>query len=390
VHQQPPSHRQLFLRPQSLLRRQRLSRPQELWHQQQPIISSLEELLHRYSSHEQAQLQQALAIINGLVADSANTFTNSAEVAAILIEFNVDFRTILAAILSDSRLMYAEPPPDIAALFGNTVAGLVKDVNWLSSVNIYTLEMVNQPNQIEMLREMLLSMTNDVRAILIKLAFRIHRFRHLIHEPVGVRRFIAQETLDIYAPIANRLGVHQFKWELEDMAFRHLNPATYRKIAKSLSINREAREQAIEHFTSTLRQMLAKENILCHCYGRPKHIYSIFKKMQNKSLNFDQLYDLLAVRVLVENLTDCYTVLCVLLAVRVLVENLTDCYTVLCVVHHHWKMISKEFDDYIANPKENGYESLHTIVLDKNFNRIEIQIRTHAMHDYAELGVAAH
>ena len=335
-----------------------------------PIISSLEELLHRYSSDEQAQLRQALAIINGLVVDSADIFTNSAEVAAILIEFNVDFRTILAAILSDSRLMYAEPPPDIAALFGNTVAGLVKDVNWLSSVNIYTLEMVNQPNQIEMLREMLLSMTNDVRAFLIKLAYRIQRLRHLTQKSVDVQRFIAQETLDIYAPIANRLGVHQFKWELEDMAFRYLEPETYRKIAQSLSINRESRELAIKGFVFTLQQMLTKENIHCHCYGRPKHIYSIFKKMQNKKLNFDQLYDLLAV--------------------RVLVDNLTDCYTVLGMVHHHWKMIPKEFDDYIANPKENGYESLHTIILDKNFNRIEVQIRTHAMHEYAELGVAAH
>ncbi|MEI7838911.1 MAG: HD domain-containing protein [Methylococcaceae bacterium] len=334
------------------------------------VIISIEQQLHRYTLDEQEQLQQALAIVDELAADSTYPATNSVEVAAILIEFNVDLRTIVAAILSDSRLIEAQPQLDIAALFGKTVAGLVKDINWLSSVNIYSLEMVNQPNQTEMLRQMLLAMTKDVRAILIKLAFRIHRLRYLMLEPIDVRRFIAQETLDIYAPIANRLGVHQFKWELEDMAFRYLNPATYRKIAKSLSINREARENAIEHFTSTLRQMLEKEDILCRCYGRPKHIYSIFKKMQNKSLSFDELYDLLAV--------------------RVLVENLTDCYTVLGIVHNHWKMISKEFDDYIANPKENGYESLHTIILDKNFNRIEIQIRTHAMHDYAELGVAAH
>lgn len=335
-----------------------------------PANLPLETYLHNYHAHEKAQLRRALEIVEMIEDDENYIRPQGVEVASILMSFHVDLKTILAAILSDPRLILLPKPIDIAAEFGETVANLVHDVNWLNNIRVYSPEMASQPNQAEILRRMLLSMTQDVRAVLIKLAYRIQRLRNLPKESHEIRHFIAHETLDIYAPIANRLGVHQFKWELEDMAFRYLDPATYRHIAHSLATNRAARESCINGFISLLRSTLAKENITCECYGRPKHIYSIWKKMQRKNLAIDELYDLLAV--------------------RVIVDSLMQCYTVLGIVHSLWQTIPKEFDDYIANPKENGYQSLHTVVLDENSNRIEVQIRTQAMHDYAELGVAAH
>jgi GTP pyrophosphokinase len=230
--------------------------------------------------------------------------------------------------------------------------------------------MANQPNQTEILRRMLLAMTHDVRAVLIKLAYRIQRLRNLNQEQLEIRKFIARETLDIYAPLANRLGISQFKWELEDLAFRYLEPDRYLDIAKSLADKRVEREACIDTFLNDLRQALDENALKAKVYGRPKHIYSIWCKMRRKHLPIDELYDLLAV--------------------RVIVEDVTACYTVLGLAHSQWQYIPKEFDDYIANPKENGYQSLHTVVLDKQGNRIEIQIRTRSMHEFAELGVAAH
>jgi GTP pyrophosphokinase len=334
-----------------------------------PITIPIEQLLYLYSEAEKSQLQRALNIVNLIEGDEDYMRPKGVEVAAILMGFQVDLKTILAAILSDPRLTTL-PPIDIATEFGQTVANLVQDVNWLNNIRVYSPEMASQPNQNETLRRMLLSMTQDVRAVLIKLAYRIQRLRNLPRESPEIRHFIAHETLDIYAPIANRLGVHQFKWELEDMGFRYLDSVTYKYIAKSLAANRVARENSINRFISLLQETLAKEGIACDCYGRPKHIYSIWKKMQRKNLEFDELYDLLAV--------------------RVIVENVTHCYAALDIVNTLWETIPREFDDYIANPKDNGYQSLHTVILDEQDNRIEVQIRTQAMHDYAELGVAAH
>ncbi len=334
-----------------------------------PVTIPITQFLHQYSTVEKSQLQRALDIVSLIGGDEHYIRPKGVEVASILMGFQVDFTTILAAILSDPRLSTL-PPIDIKKQFGNTVANLVQDVNWLNNIRVYSPEMASQPNQSETLRRMLLSMTQDVRAVLIKLAYRIQRLRNLPRESHEIRHFIAHETLDIYAPIANRLGVHQFKWELEDMGFRYLEPVAYKHIAKSLAANRVARENSIHGFISLLEATLKKEQIVCECYGRPKHIYSIWKKMQRKNLEFNDLYDLLAV--------------------RVIVDSLMHCYTVLGIVHSLWQTIPGEFDDYIANPKENGYQSLHTVILDAQGNRIEVQIRTQAMHDYAELGVAAH
>lgn len=323
-----------------------------------------------FSANEKIKIAQALEIIGKIPDDSHYDRPKGIDVAGVLREYNVDFITILAAILSDPRLSQLNPQPNIKELFGDTITALVKDVNWLNKLTVYSPEMTTKPTEVETLRRMLLSMTQDVRAVLIKLAYRIQRLRNLPKESYELRKFIAQETLDIYAPIANRLGIHQFKWELEDLAFRYLEPETYHQIAKSLANNRVQRENCINGFIELLQNHLSGENIYSICYGRPKHIYSIWKKMHRKQLGIEELYDLLAV--------------------RVIVDNLTHCYTVLGIVHSLWQYIPKEFDDYIANPKENGYQSLHTVILDSQGNRIEVQIRTQEMHNYAELGIAAH
>lgn len=328
------------------------------------------DLFSPFSEPDRKKIEQALEIV-ALIPDNADYHRpKSVDVATILMEFHVDLDTILATLLSDVRFECLKLQPDIKKMFGEKVAALVKDVMWLHKMTVYSPEMANKPNQAEILRRMLLSMTQDVRAVLIKLAYRL-QFLHLLNkESYELRHFIAQETLDIYAPIANRLGIHQFKWELEDMAFRYLEPTIYRQVAKSLAVNRIYRENSITRFIQILTKTLADEGITCECYGRPKHIYSIWKKMQRKKLPIEELYDLLAV--------------------RVIVDNLSQCYTALGIVHNLWQTIPKEFDDYIANPKENGYQSLHTVILDSDGNRIEVQIRTRDMHNYAELGVAAH
>lgn len=329
---------------------------------------SNEILLANFTAEDTAILNQALSL---LPPDNEDYYRPTGkQVACILLGFHVDLMTILAALLSDPRLNDQLSETQINEQFGAQVATLVKDVNWLNTLNVYNLEVTHEPQQSEILRRMLLSMTHDARAVLIKLAYRIQRLHDLPQESYEMRHFIAHETLDIYAPIANRLGISQLKWELEDMAFRYLKPQTYRNIAQSLSINRKQRLQCIDNFIDMLQSNLEQEHIKAQVYGRPKHIYSIWKKMQRKQLDIDELYDLLAV--------------------RIIVEKLSICYEVLGIVHSKWQYIPKEFDDYIANPKENGYQSLHTVILDPDGNRIEVQIRTQEMDEFAELGIAAH
>ncbi|OAI29402.1 RelA/SpoT family protein [Methylomonas koyamae] len=324
-----------------------------------------------FSAPDRAKIDAALAWIDELGANRIESQRpKGIDVAAILMGVHIDLETILATLLSDSRVADRIDEAQVRERFGVTVAGLCQDVAWLNKVSIYTPDMANQPNQAEILRRMLLAMTHDVRAVLIKLALRIQRLRDLHLEQEDIRRFIARETLDIYAPLANRLGISQFKWELEDLAFRYLDPDNYRFISASLAENREQRQASIDRFLQELKALLAEHGLAAKVYGRPKHIYSIWNKMRRKQLPLADLYDLLAV--------------------RVVVDSLPNCYMVLGLAHSQWQHIPREFDDYIANPKENGYQSLHTVVLDSHGNRIEIQIRTKAMHEFAELGVAAH
>jgi GTP pyrophosphokinase len=225
-------------------------------------------------------------------------------------------------------------------------------------------------NQVDNLRRMLLAMVEDVRAVVIKLAERLCYLRFVKHSDEESRVLAAKETSNIYAPLANRLGIGQLKWELEDIAFRYLHPDIYKHIAQQLDETRLAREQYMKDFVAELTKELKALNINGKVLGRPKHIYSIWKKMQQKSLDFEQLFDVRAV--------------------RVVVDKLQDCYSALGIVHTQWQHLGHEFDDYVATPKVNGYQSIHTVVLGPAGKSIEVQIRTQKMDDDAELGVAAH
>ncbi len=222
----------------------------------------------------------------------------------------------------------------------------------------------------ESLRRLLFAMIKDVRLVLILLADQVVKLRAAVDFPQDIQQELATLSQTLHAPLANRLGVWQVKWELEDFSFRFLQPKEYKEVAKLLAEKRTAREEFIAYSIEQLTKKLAEVNIKADIVGRPKHIYSIYKKMQKKNLSFDGLFDIRAI--------------------RVLVDNLSECYAVLGMVHALWKHIPKEFDDYIAMPKGNNYQSLHTVVIGKGGKTMEVQIRTHQMHEHAELGVAAH
>jgi GTP pyrophosphokinase len=224
--------------------------------------------------------------------------------------------------------------------------------------------------QEEILRKMLLAFGDDLRVVLIYLASRLQTLRWITQEKIAMPKAWAQEILNIDASLANRLGIWQMKWEMEDLAFRILSPAVYRDIARMLDGKRAERESFIEQILSKLKQELALAHIEGEVQGRPKHIYSIWKKMQGKSLDFANLYDVRAF--------------------RVLVDDVKSCYAILGIVHNVWQPVPREFDDYIARPKPNGYQSLHTVVMDIDDTAFEIQVRTHEMHRQAEYGLAAH
>jgi GTP pyrophosphokinase len=285
---------------------------------------------------------------------------------------------------------YAEP--GVASLkedFGAVVASLVDGITRLNNLRVITRN-TTQPkladkkadritsrsgdSQAEILRKMLLAMVEDIRVVLLRLASRTQTLRFLAatQEPAAQehREAVARETLDIYAPLANRLGVWQLKWELEDLSFRFIEPDTYKRIARQLDERRVEREGYIRDSIDLLQRELAAAGVKAEVTGRPKHIYSIWNKMRLKSLDFSELYDVRAL--------------------RVLVDDIKDCYTALGVVHNIWQPIPKEFDDYISRPKGNFYRSLHTAVIGPDGRALEVQIRTHDMHNHAELGVAAH
>jgi GTP diphosphokinase / guanosine-3',5'-bis(diphosphate) 3'-diphosphatase len=222
----------------------------------------------------------------------------------------------------------------------------------------------------ETLRKTFMAMGEDVRVILIKLADRLHNMRTLSHMPEAKRKRISQETMDIFAPLANRLGIWQIKWELEDLAFRHIDAVTYKDIARNLAERRADRERELEKISSKLNSVLEQSGIKAEIIGRPKHIYSIFRKMHRKGIPFDMVFDVRAV--------------------RIIVPNIQACYGALGVIHTHWRPIPNEFDDYIAAPKDNFYQSLHTAVVFDDGKTLEVQIRTPEMDQNAEYGIAAH
>ena len=295
-------------------------------------------------------------------------------VATELKALGVDSNTLAASLLGASMCAAALPLEKVTAEFGQGVAKLVKSVRWLHTFRegeFVENRDANIAEQSERLRRMVLAMVEDVRSVLVKLAHIVVRLKSHAKIDYDERRNIARETLELYAPLANRLGVGQLKWQMEDLAFRALEPQTYKRVAKSLEERRAEREAYVEELVESLRTQLAASGIEnAHVFGRAKHIYSIWRKMQRKQIEFAEVFDVRAV--------------------RVLVDQLSDCYAVLGLVHGNWHHIPREFDDYIANPKENGYQSLHTAVIGPGGKPIEVQIRTRKMDDDAELGVAAH
>ena len=297
-------------------------------------------------------------------------------VASSLAALRLDAETRIAGILFAVPQYLADSQDKLAAAFGPTVAALVAGIAKLNQLRMVTRALAGQEtgaarnSQAEVLRKMLLAMVEDIRVVLVRLASRTQTLRFLARAPDALRRPYAQETLDIFAPLANRLGIWQLKWELEDYAFRYLEPELYRKIASMLDEKRDERESFIADAVAALEAELRSAGINAEVQGRPKHIYSIYNKMRGKSLDFSELYDVRAL--------------------RVLVDSVKDCYTALGIVHNLWTPIPKEFDDYISRPKSNDYRSLHTAVIGSDGRALEVQIRTHDMHRHAELGVAAH
>lgn len=302
-------------------------------------------------------------------------WTHAVGTALIAASLRLDADTRIAALLFAVHEYLDDAREVIEARFGGAVARLVDGLRKLNGLRVITRNTAtaSAPEiraQTEVLRKMLLAMVEDIRVVLIRLASRTQTLRYYTDTKGEGRLDVARESLDIYAPLANRLGVWQLKWELEDLSFRFLEPDTYKRIAKMLDERRVEREEFIHNAIDRLKSEIAAVGIKAEIQGRPKHIYSIYNKMRAKRLDFSQVYDIRAL--------------------RVLVDEVKDCYTVLGLVHQIWHPINKEFDDYITKPKGNNYQSLHTAVLAGDGRALEVQIRTFDMHRHAELGVAAH
>lgn len=294
------------------------------------------------------------------------------EMVEILHELQMDDQTLQAALIFPYCQIHELDSEQINAQFGEGICHLVEGVREMDAIrSLYVTQHVRANEaQVDKIRRMLLAMVKDVRAVLIKLAERICRLRQLKNASEESKVIAAMECSNIYAPLANRLGIGQLKWELEDLAFRYLHPDTYKNITSMLAEKRSDRQDYIDDFVAQLQQELDKAEIKAQVQGRPKHFFSIWRKMQKKNLDFEELFDIRAV--------------------RVVAERVQDCYSTLGLAHSIWKHIPKEFDDYIATPKGNGYQSIHTVIIGPEGKPIEIQIRTAQMHDDAELGVAAH
>ncbi|CAA6828647.1 MAG: GTP pyrophosphokinase (EC, (p)ppGpp synthetase I, partial [uncultured Thiotrichaceae bacterium] len=318
------------------------------------------------TQEKQEQLSKALtAVLNAY--DESDTRPNAVEVSTILQQLNADADTLIATLLSDPRLREEFDHEAVEVQYGAAITNIVRHIHWLNTFKDCTEESPNAPEEAETLRRMLLATVDDIRAVLAKLAYRLQRLRGLPQEDEAVRRCIARETRDVYVPLVNRLGIAQLKWEMEDLAFRYLDPEPYMTLAKSMEGNRLMRESFIEEFAYQLKDEVAKIGVDAEISGRAKHLYSTWRKMQRKQVEVEEVADLLAV--------------------RVIVDTVPQCYMVLGMAHHLWKHLPHEFDDYIANSKGNGYQSIHTAVIGPGGRIVEIQIRTHEMQEFAENGV---
>ena len=293
-------------------------------------------------------------------------FTHPVEVAGIITELKLDVATIATALLHDTVEDTLTTLAELEQQFGGEIAALVDGVTKISQITVTTRE----EKQAENFRKMLVAMAKDIRVILVKLADRTHNMRTLDHLAADRQRDIAQETLDIYAPLAHRLGIYWMKSELEDAALRYLHPEVYYQLKRNVAKKRTERERYIKEVIDIVAKRLAENDIEAEITGRPKHFYSIYEKMQSQNLLYDQIHDVVAF--------------------RLIVGTVRDCYGALGIVHAEWKPVPGRFKDYIALPKPNMYQSLHTTVIGPYGERMEVQIRTHEMHRVAEAGIAAH
>lgn len=335
----------------------------------------LENLLLRIEQYNpNADMQLIIKAYNFAEAAHESQVRNSGEkyfvhpfqVALLLADLNMDTATIIAGLLhdviEDTNISYDK----IKEEFGEEVADLVDGVTKLKKLQYKT----KQENQAENLRKMVIAMAKDIRVIIVKLADRLHNMRTLEYMTDEKKKEKAIETLEIYAPIAHRLGISKIKWELEDLSLRYLDPENYYSLVEKVSKKRLEREAFIKQITDELYEKLGEMSIKCEISGRPKNFYSIYKKMMYQGKAFEQIYDLTAV--------------------RVLVDNIKDCYGALGIVHTLWKPLPGRFKDYVAMPKPNMYQSLHTTVIGSKGEIFEVQIRTYEMHRTAEYGIAAH
>ncbi len=312
-------------------------------------------------------------VVPGAGDDLVATVDRALAISSIVEHLEADASIVAAAVLYPLLETGAVSKRALAKRFDNEVIQLARELVRLGTFGFPTgwdPDAGLNERQAETLRKMLFAIIEDVRLVLVRLADQLHKLRSVKNAPEDVRRQVAYETREIYAPLANKLGVWQLKWELEDLAFRFLEPDTYMRIAGWLKERRTDREAYIRRVIDSLQSALAEQGVEADIEGRPKHIYSIWRKMRRKQVDFEHVFDVRAV--------------------RILVDSVQDCYTALGLVHGTWPYIPGEFDDYIATPKDNGYSSLHTAVVGPEKKNLEIQIRTHEMHDNAELGVAAH
>jgi GTP pyrophosphokinase len=338
----------------------------------QNTAAALEPIAAGFRGEDRALVARALEFAQPLYAGQALStgepvWSHALGLATNLAAIGLDPPGRAAGVLFAAP-KYAGAQDALRAKFGDDVAELAAGVEKLYQLRVLTRGTPQQ--QIEVLRQMVLGMVEDIRIVLIRLASRTQTLRWYAKNPAPDRAGYARETLDIYAPLANRLGVWQLKWELEDLSFRFLEPETYKKIAQMLDEKRAEREHYIQNAMAQLAHELQGAGVEAEIAGRPKHIYSIWNKMRTKGLDFSELYDVRAL--------------------RVIVDSARDCYAALGVVHDLWQPIPKEFDDYISRPKGNDYQSLHTAVIGPAGRTLEVQIRTAEMHRHAEFGVAAH